>query len=1065
MNMTQEEDESCWVPLTEEETSLYSLQQAQAPPNSALPPPPDSTPAPTSSAPPRESLQVISARLDSKIRLKQGLVDHPFDRAWRLFLQHFCREIWQLEIHLRLGIVLVVFGAMLLLVKFALSFQWFHPQTIILLVVFGVSFYYLAPPDVEQKFHAFFRLLLNPDKAFEFADYADPAIMRRLFVVLLLTPTFLETRTFGFLSEAMAEAGFVSNVSVGILLAAFLTYRFKIQKATPRQCIQQGIYVLYGFAFFFSVWRVDLRRLPALAGPFFLATGTLLLSSRDEDMNWLSRALRHALRLTLRDVLGSVGESVREDEMLQLAMLRWLVDYWSYQPSPAPTPPTPASSSPNSSAASGRSESRIQSEIVPSRVTQPQETQQPHDLQWEELQPMLDMTTDQMIEEVPTHRAGSFSEQPYSESLASHQSSTVPSRQRENDSLRNLRNMLHTLDIDDRARPAVMKYKNVVESFPPSRNHAVIFSILRRCPAMLMLLYLYISGSDLALASTATLLPFAIMEAFRVLHWAEACQRALDSLTAVTATSEQVPERQSRSSLISLPPNMDPMCILLSGDFYSPTFPPPLLQVWINICSSVHALETGLTAARCVQTTAVAADFASNMISLVHFGFEVTQYGWLHGITVLAKEIMHIHATQSAAEAKYTSAAFNAVRNGSIVARNVKALSEEDEGNLVIDPIVGVLTAIVGRGWLWGREDEQNPPESTVTIEELPPDEAPQDQGEPEFLIQDAPSAPKGDEEDGSIELSEDAAQKPLAEEILVKSEDSKGVMVDACSKSEAAADQVENIAPTADDEQKPASSDAFPPASKAVTSGNEESEHDLSELMELIADAFEQDLIAKSEKNAFMETLTQEKPSNATIEQMERSLRELLESSRIAVTSGDDNQNESEPPVLSPEEGDAGEVVTDRAVMDTSVMEHVDDSDEWKPLSAQPQETTELQMDGSKSLNEASSAVSLQTSAVAPQPSETLIGTPDLQSNAVTARNSGGQQEDKGDEWVKWLGGSIAVIGAVAGGIAIANNASNRDDDRSSHQNSTVHIEELDDNNDENADEWVAVSQHNNGV
>jgi len=1064
MNVEQEEEESCWVPLAEEETVQSSQQTAQA--TIAGPMPDSSTPsAPTNNRPPprREGLEMISARLDSKIRLKQGLVDHPLDRGWRLFLQHFCREIWQLDVHLQLGIVLVVIGTILLTITWALSFHWFRPQTIILFIVFGVSFYYLAPPDVERKLESFFRLLVNPDKAFELADYADPAIMRRLFVIILLLPTFLELRTFGFLSEAMAESGFRSNVSVGVLLGAFLAYQFKVQQATPRQSIQRGIHVLYGFALFFSLWRVDLWRLPALAGPFFLATGTLLLSNRDEDMNWLSRALRHALRLTLRDVLASVGESVREDEMLQLAMLRWIVDYWSYQPHAAQS----SASSSTANQTARPTESRPTTDIVATRNSQPlQEVQQRRDLQWEELQPMLDMTTDQMNEEVPAHQpGGSFSEQ---QSSSRRSQSWSDSSQQDNDSLQNLRYMLHTLDVDDRARPAVMKYKHVVESFPPPRSNAVFLSMIRRCPAMLMLFFRYVTGSDLALASTATLLPFAVMEAFRVLHWAEACQRALESGVRNQVNEEAVRSQSRSSPFISLPPDMDPMCILLSGDSYAPTYPPPLLQVWINICSSVYALETGLTAARCVQTTAVAADFASNIISLAQFGVEVTQFGWVHGITVLARELMHIHATQSASEAKYTSAAVNAIRNGQIVARNVKALSEEEGGNPVVDPIVGVLTAIVGRGWLWGREEEAQL-ESTVTIEELPSDETPSVPKEPKLLTKESADAKDQSDSESRRDPTEATTDRS---EPLADNEDRLDTLVVASTEflselnQEAEDTILTDVAPSVIEDESRAgelkSSTIDPaPESSDVARNDNEFDMDLSELMELIADTFEQGLIVESEKNAFMETLlvsgTEEhqKPSRATVEQMERSLRELMESSRNEEEPCA-KQQESEPPIMHPEQGDAGEPVS------AANTEQADDSDEWRPLSLQPQEVARQDSEELALPND-SASVAVARSAIAPQSVESSVGTPDLQTNTTSVRSSGNQEDEKGDDWLKWVGGSIAVFGAVAGGIAIANNASQREDDNSSRRTttanqSTVFIEELEDD-DETADEWVAVA------
>lgn len=784
MGRPGEEEEESWIPLVQEEPPRSSqLQQQIAAPNFSTSP---FTP------PRRESLEATQKRMDARIRLKRGLVDHPLNQGWRFFAKHFASEIWQLDVHLRLGIVLVVIGSILQMFMWALSFRWYHPRTIILSLVFAVSFVYLAPEDVEKQIRAFFRLLTTPNREFDVADYVDPTTMRKIFLALLVIPTLLEARTFGFLSKVMAESGLANNVSVGFVLAAFLAYRLKKQKSTPRECIQRGIHILYGFALLVSILRVDLGRLPALMGPFFLATGTLVLSYRDDDMNWLSRSVRHALRLTLRDVLASVSETVAEDEMLQLAMLRWIVDYWSYQP------PETRAPVPNSTTSDRESHPTPTASSFPVRITQPQPV--PHqELQWEQLRPMLDMTTDQMIEEVPTHtphytRIQSESRPPSTDSCA---------QTKDNESLHNLKSMLAALDIDDRAKPAVMAYKQAVAAFPPSRRQALWFSVVRRCPAMLMLLYRYMIASDLAFASTVTLLPFAIMEAFRVLHWAEACQRAF-YCGAQNSENEQLAAGGSIAPSISIPVGMDSMCILLSGDFYTPSRPPSLLQVWVNICSSVAALEMGLTAARCAQTTAVAADFAGNIISLAQFGVEVSQHGWAHGLTVMVQELVHLHATQSTGRnTKYASAAINAVRNGSIFARNVRALAEENGGNPVIEPLLDVLSAIVGRGWLWGRENNQ---ESTVTVEEISVEEKPSER----------------DEQDLSIELEESSI------EAISLAQDAETVL----SGDGAQTDEPASVAPEPDSKLLP------------QLTNEDNSMEDLSELMQLIADAFEQGLI-----------------------------------------------------------------------------------------------------------------------------------------------------------------------------------------------------------------------------
>ena len=780
MGQSGEEEEESWIPIAQEERPRGAqLQHQIASPNVSTSPP--------TLPPHRESLEATRKRMDTTIRLKQGLVDHPLNQGWRLFAKHFATEIWQLDVHLRLGTILVVIGSILQMFTWALSFRWYHPRTIILLLVFALSFVYLAPRDVEKQILALFRLLSTPNNESDEADYVDPTLMRNLFLALLMIPTLLEVRSFGFLSKVMAESGLAHNISVGFLLAAFLTYRLKKQKSTPRECIQHGIHILYGFALLVSILRVDLGRLPALMGPFFLATGTLLLSYREDGMNWRSRTVRHALRLTLRDILANVSETVAEDEMLQLAMLRWIVDYWSYQP--------PETRAPVPNRATNDTESHPTPTVssLPVRTSQPQPAPY-HELQWEELRPMLDMTTDQMIEEVPTHTPDDAGRQSESRPPSTNSSTQTE----DNGSLHNLKSMLAALDVDGRAKPAVMAYKQAVAAFPPSRRQALWFSVVRRCPAMLMLLYRYLIASDLALASTVTLLPFAIMEAFRVLHWAEACQTALKG-GSQDSEMEQLPAGGSIAPSISIPSGMDPMCILLSGDFYTPSRPPSLLQVWANICSSVTALEMGLTAARCAQTTAVVADFAGNIISLAQFGVEVSQHGWVHGLTVMVQELFHLHVTQSTGQnTKYASAAINAIRNGNIVAHNVRALTQENGGNPVIE-VLGVLSAIVGRGWLWGKENNQ---ESTVTIEEI-------------------------------------SVEKKLEQELSIKFQETSDNEISSAQDAETvvSGDGAQTGEP---------SSVAFKPDSKSLPlpKNEDNSTDDLSELMQLIADAFEQGLI-----------------------------------------------------------------------------------------------------------------------------------------------------------------------------------------------------------------------------
>jgi hypothetical protein len=69
---------------------------------------------------------------------------------------------------------------------------------------------------------------------------------------------------------------------------------------------------------------------------------------------------------------------------------------------------------------------------------------------------------------------------------------------------------------------------------------------------------------------------------------------------------------------------------------------------------------------------------------------------------------------------------------------------------------------------------------------------------------------------------------------------------------------------------------------------------------------------------------------------------------------------------------------------------------------------------------------------------------------------------QNEGDGFFKWVGGGLAIVGAVVGGIALMNASKLGDDNRtsSSRNESTITIEELDsDDEHETDDTWVTVS------
>lgn len=686
------DEDDDWIPIVAEDEPLISSNQGFASVPASFSTAGNTRAAITTTQ--RESLASIQQRLESRKRLREGLVEHPLNCFYARFLVYVSRELWNQDSSTRAGLTLAAIGSMLQFLSFLshffnLWYFFFRPKLFFLLSILLLSYLYLANIDIGKQLQAALSFLTSPSIVFDRScQIFDRFQVRWAFFFLLLVPTLLEAKTLAFLSGTLVQSGWLLNCAASLLVLSWMLHQSRVAKLVPRDCTMQGMLILYGAALLVAIAVLDVRRMHVLGGPFLMATGSLLVS-RHQDESRLSRAVRQALRLSLRDVLATLGETVQEDEMLQLAMIRWIVDYWSYAP--------PSTNSARS-ASDGQSNQQRVSVISTSSTVTGSNTQP--ELEWNELLPMLTMTTDQMTGEI---HPGTTSGPQQTQSM--HSATSLES----NDPLENLKVMLASMDVDERAKPAVLSFKQAVEGFPPSRRVAECLSLICRCPAILALVILYGLGSPVAFPSTITLLPFIAFEVLRVQEWTKACQRAF------AENNETPPSGANASSLLSLPSEMDSMCIVLSDDKYSSFRQSPLLQVWANVCSSVSALEKGLTAARCVRTTAVATEFAGNIMSLAQFGVEVSQKGWLHGVAVMAKELIHMHANSGQSgqvrngdvvtNTKYTSAAINAVKNGNVVANNVGIILEESGANPSVEAVVGVVKVLFGCGWLWGKEE------------------------------------------------------------------------------------------------------------------------------------------------------------------------------------------------------------------------------------------------------------------------------------------------------------------------------------------------------------------------
>ena len=719
--LQEEDDDELWIPLEGDGRSN--------PPSNTSTFAPSSKPNSSSSASTKD-LSMIIRTLEARKSLRENLVDHPIDLLWKRFLVNLGREVWNLDLHIRLGLSLITSGFLLKMFLLSTWYFW-YPRLLFGAILFIAAFIFLDPLEIKPKFEAIRLALFSPDQIVEAIERMDTPQMRRTCFVLLFIPTALEMRTISFLSQIKAEScWFYYNIVLSCVIFSIMMYLFREKHSKPRECTYAGLLLLYGSALIVTVVKTDIRRIPWLAAPFFLATGTLLLTYQNDDMEWLSRILRHALRVSLRDVLSSVSEKVGEDEMLQLAILRWIVDYWSNSPSEAAfsgAPPSSGATPTRTQAARFESHDNaparpnfVPSEAAengrPSRAARQRNPQRlsaclnREDVQWEELLPMLNLATEQMESEVHTLQSPKSSTT--GQKHKDHSSCTSSSDG--NRALHNLKSMLMSLNVDERAKPAVLAYRRAVESFPPSRNWALFISVIRRCPASLTLLWHFMMWSGSVITATIILVPFIVMEYFRILEWVALCE------SMVPNTQVEGSDTSLQGAGQGILANVDVMTILLSGDSHSSLRPPTLLLVWRNVESSVSALEAGLTAARCAQTTAATVQFAGNIISLVQFGFEISERGLLHGLAVMVTEAISMHGSSiPESEAKIVGAAIQAVHNGQVVARNVQALMEEGHLGPMLAPLVGVIQILSGYGWLWGHEQRPSPapPTSSSKVE------------------------------------------------------------------------------------------------------------------------------------------------------------------------------------------------------------------------------------------------------------------------------------------------------------------------------------------------------------
>ena len=85
----------------------------------------------------------------------------------------------------------------------------------------------------------------------------------------------------------------------------------------------------------------------------------------------------------------------------------------------------------------------------------------------------------------------------------------------------NLKSLLSSIDVDNRAKFAIQAYKQAIHSFPPSNKVCEVLSLLKKCPASISALLLQCHGGEDPFLKSALLLPFIFIEVIRMLDWTE----------------------------------------------------------------------------------------------------------------------------------------------------------------------------------------------------------------------------------------------------------------------------------------------------------------------------------------------------------------------------------------------------------------------------------------------------------------------------------------------------------------------------------------------------------------
>jgi len=307
-------------------------------------------------------------------------------------------------------------------------------------------------------------------KTTTFLDRLSVSSIKYLLLTLSIVPSTINGLSLAFLATYVsASHSFIFPIAhVAASTACAFHHSFHLAQPQPQLRLQL-IAVLHVSAILASISSLDASSSARIGAPIVFVLAAYVVSLCPSDL--FQRSLREALRRSGGQVIREVGEEVRGDELLMIAMGKWIVEFWSTR-SADPTTATPI---PTRSESENENENEIENEHCHESPS-PNFTPTSPNLTWPDLHSML------------------------LETIAQASEASTPSSNANQNAIPNpnpnpsLQTLLTNFDVDASAKPFVQNYTKAVNSIPPtSPTFALFMRSARDCPSLLALFFICLS--------------------------------------------------------------------------------------------------------------------------------------------------------------------------------------------------------------------------------------------------------------------------------------------------------------------------------------------------------------------------------------------------------------------------------------------------------------------------------------------------------------------------------------------------------------------------------------------